>query len=437
MIQSYTFSLRDANSKVPTAIHFNVRYKKWGKKRLVYPTGLKVNSGQWNEKSQKLQHLSKSEVKRGTKDYTTEYNHKLNRLKSAADDIFYKYTNANRAITIPILREELNRAMGEATNADAGFVGFMKKFIEEAKIGVNSGTGRKISESTIKLYNNAYGVLLGFAKKKRRSLEYEDITLDFYHDFKSYLIKDKNYATNTIARLIKIIKAVLNAATERGLNTNLDYKKKGFKVVWEKSDSIYLNENELTEIFKLDLSEEPRLDKVRDMFLIGCYTGLRFSDFTQLRSDQIEDNFITIITQKTNQEVIIPLHPVVSAIIEKHNGELPRSISNQKMNDYLKEVAEKVPSLKKEVKIKITKGGKAVVMMQRKCDLVSSHTARRSFATNAYMREIPPFVIMGITGHTTEKSFFAYIKMTPKDKAKLLKSYWEKQATMEVVKKTA
>src|SRR5690606_27162726 len=109
----------------------------------------------------------------------------------------------------------------------------------------------------------------------------------------------------------------------------------------EESDTVYLSIKELERFEKLNLSATPRLDRVRDLFLIGCFTGLRFSDFTQINEENInfEKSMLLIRTQKTSERVAIPLHKTVKSILSKYKNKLPKSFSNQVMNNYIKEVA--------------------------------------------------------------------------------------------------
>jgi integrase len=212
----------------------------------------------------------------------------------------------------------------------------------------------------------------------------------------------------------------MNEATERGINKNVEFKKKKFKKVTEDTDKIYLNTTELEKLYQLDLSQKVKLEKVRDLFIIGCYTGLRFSDFIQIKQENIfESNKIKIRTQKTGEMVIIPLHRFVREIMGKYDGNIPEPISNQKMNDYLKETA-KLAGLNELIEASITKGGKLVKTAIEKYNLVMTHTARRSFATNLYMADVPSITIMKITGHKTEKNFLRYIRMSQEENANKL-----------------
>jgi integrase len=171
----------------------------------------------------------------------------------------------------------------------------------------------------------------------------------------------------------------------------------------------------------MNLKTQPRLDRVRDLFIIGCYTGLRFSDLKQLKDENLTDNRtrIRIRTEKTGELVIIPLHPFVKAILRKHNGIPPEALTNQKMNDYLKEIGEWA-GIDETVVLHFTKGGQRVTETYKKYQLITTHTARRSFATNAYLQDVPTISIMKITGHRTEKSFMKYIKISQEDNANKL-----------------
>ena len=128
----------------------------------------------------------------------------------------------------------------------------------------------------------------------------------------------------------------MKAANEQELTDNTKYQL--FKNVSEESQAVALSEDELDTLASFDFSHSPRLERTRDLFLVGCWTGLRFSDFTRIREENIKDGMITIQQQKTNEFVTIPLHPVFLRIWEKYNGNLPGNISNQKFNDNLKDV---------------------------------------------------------------------------------------------------
>ncbi len=154
------------------------------------------------------------------------------------------------------------------------------------------------------------------------------------------------------------------------------------------------------------------------------YTGLRFSDLIQVRKENIinDGKQIKVRTEKTGEIVIVPIHKFVKEIISKYDGSLPAAISNQKMNDFLKEIS-KLAELFTNVKTAITRGGKTQYEINQKFELVSTHTARRSFATNAFLKDVPSLSIMKLTGHRTEKSFMKYIRISQEENANKLLSH--------------
>jgi integrase len=149
-----------------------------------------------------------------------------------------------------------------------------------------------------------------------------------------------------------------------------------------------------------------------------------------LKPSHFRDGYIHLDQFKTMDPVIIPIHATVQRIIDKYNGTLPKSISNQKSNDFLKEMGKMVPCLSLTVSKTVTKAGLSVTTNYSKWELISTHAARRSFATNEYLAGTPAISIMGVTGHRTEKSFLRYIKLTPNEHAKLMKMHWDKRAEL-------
>jgi integrase len=167
--------------------------------------------------------------------------------------------------------------------------------------------------------------------------------------------------------------------------------------------------------------------------LLVVIQACAFSDYSILKPEQIRDGFIETKQVKTGDSVVIPIHPTVEKILKKYGGKLPPSLSNQKTNDHLKELGKLLPSLQKTTTKTFTKGGVKVTETYHKWELVSSHTARRSFATNEYLAGMQTVTIMAITGHRSEKSFLGYIKLTPNEHAKLLKSHWDKRNNLKAV----
>lgn len=413
-----SFYLKDNKANVPTLIYARINL---GGCKFKYYTKEKINPKDWNN--------DKQEARKTLNGYAS-FNHLLTEIKSTIFTVCNEFRVKNDTPPIEEIKSALDAKLNptrKPKNETQDFFTFFKNIIDDSKSGarLNPITGKPISPNTIKTYVTTYQHLSDFQKTIRKKIDFNSIDLDFYSDYTKYLTTTKNLASNSLGKHIQIIKLIMNDATERGLNTNLDFKSKRFITIREKVDSIYLNEKELLAMGSLDLSNEPRLEKVRDMFLIGCYTGLRFSDFSTLNPNDIENDMIRIIQQKVKQPVIVPIHDKVKEIVLKYNGVLPKAISNQKMNDYIKEVGEKIECLQHKVSITYTKGGQSITRINEKYKEIVTHTARRSFCSNEYLAGTPVISIMAISGHKTEKAFMKYIKLTPNEHAKILSLSWE------------
>jgi integrase len=253
--------------------------------------------------------------------------------------------------------------------------------------------------------------------------------MDFYKKFTLYLQKDLQNAVNTAGKYIKNLKALLRESYDRKYHTNTIFQNRKFKVLSEDSDTIALSEEEIQKIYDCDLSNDERLDRVRDTFIVGCWTGLRYSDLSRLTKDNVKGDDIFIAQQKTKEfspeSLVIPITDVVRAIfnkyLEKEGAILPRILTDQKMNAYLKEVGEKagLTDLVPDKPRKQSKDERTIVPEYLK---LTVHTARKSYATNLFLRGNEPIDIMKITGHKTEKEFMRYIKMTKKSAADRIRS---------------
>lgn len=212
----------------------------------------------------------------------------------------------------------------------------------------------------------------------------------------------------------------MGEAVEQELTNNIAFRSKRFVVLKEEVDNIYLTINELKKMYKLDLSAKPQHERARDLFLIGAFTGLRVSDFNDLKPEniikRIDGYRLKVDTKKTGQKVIIPLHPIVVEILGKNNGKPPKNMADQTINYKIKEVGEMAELDEMESTSK-SKGGLKVSQYVPRYNLIKTHTARRSFCTNAYLAGVPVIDIMAISTHTTESSFMKYIKVTKEQQA--------------------
>jgi integrase len=414
-----TYLLRDPKAKKPTPITCVVRFDN---QRINAGTGFKVLPSHWNLKTNRVKNV----VDAIDKD---DINNFLNDLEGAIKEIISEL-RSKRSLTHDTVRTRIDQFLKPAAKlvepTEPALFTFITEFIQTAPNRVNPDTGKHVERRTIQKYQTVLKVLREFALVYKQPVDFATIDLTFYDAFTAYLTSAKGFATNNVGKYVQTLKVFLNEATAKGINVKQDYRSRRFKVVKEDSDNVYLNEAELQLLSSLDLTKIARLERVRDLFLVGCYTGLRFSDLTNLRPEYIRNGLIRIEQLKTSDKVVIPCHPIVEAMLVKYGGLLPRSISNQKMNDYLKELCQLAGLTSLESK-GMTKGGVRKVTSFEKWQMVSTHTARRSFATNMYLLGVPTITIMKITGHRTEKAFMRYIKLDEEQHAKIIAQHWQKQ----------
>ena len=389
-----------------------------GKKQYIplkYTTGMSITPCYWNDKP----HYRAKQ----TKEFSHEnFNNKLENLKNTVIDLKRELETKGKLPTPAMLRVELNKRLGKGAAVNRmSPISFMELFIRESEEGKRIGnTGRRISNSTVRDYKGTKSVFKKFLDHKGTSYSFDQLSTSFYKEFVSFMQK-KDYGNNTIGKHIKNLKVFLKEAYRRGLTSNESFKDEDFRVFQEDTQQVYLNEIELKKIYSHDFSDNSRLDKVRDLFLFACYTGLRFSDLSKISEENFVDgrSRIKVITTKTSELVDIPVHWMVRKIFGKYDGKIPATISNQKLNKYIKEVCEEAKINEKVIHVK-TKGGMRYEDKVEKHKLVTTHTARRSFATNMFLAGVSPLQIMKITGHRTEKAFLRYIRISQEDNAKKL-----------------
>lgn len=419
------FLLKEARVTGPTLILLFYRYET---KRFVTSTGQTIEPYQWDAKRQRAYTDPKIIKNKRERETNQTINAHLELYRSA----LLKVLNALQLAQVPIDNETLKQHLDTALNRvkrekpvveakTATFLGYIDQFISEAQDG---------KRLTIKSHRYAPITIKGFAKLKRtferytletgQGANYDDFSIEYYHRFKSWLT-DRGLTLNYIGALLKDFKLLLKQAYNEGLHQNTVFLHRDFKRIVEEVDNVYLTNDELNQLYDLDLTKHPRLDRIRDLFLIGCYTGLRFSDFSQLRPENITNNgrILTRRTLKTGGRVDIPLNPNVLAILAKYDGVPPRPITNQRMNLYLKELCQKA-GFEERVELSRTKGGTRENRVLPKWELVTTHTARRSFATNAFLAGLSTVSIMKITGHKSESVFMKYIKVSTEQNALLL-----------------
>jgi integrase len=287
------------------------------------------------------------------------------------------------------------------------------------------------SEVLIRKYRVLQKKLMRFQTHRKKPILIKDVNKRFKLEFSDYC-ESQQYSRITIQRDFAEVKTICIDARTKGVETSLELDKLSFPRL--KATNIFLTFEEITAIENIEQSKlTESLENTKDWLIISCYCGQRISDFMRFTKEMIRiengKSLIEFTQKKTGKIMTVPLHPKIIEILEKRNGSFPYAISDQKYNDYIKtvcEIAEITQVIKGSKKIETEPESgvyRKVSKEYRKCDLVSSHIGRRSFASNFY-GTIPTTYLIYVTGHSTEVMFLNYIGKSNKDLAMELTNYF-------------
>lgn len=405
-------------------------------KRFRYSTGLKVqNISNWDK--------GRLRIKNVADELDRQYvNTKLTSLQDFFEREYLKLSlDSEKKIEDIILRNICDIFFGRqkeiSTSKELTLLEFYNWFVIHYTKNPLMSTGKLLGQGTVKTYNNSANILKRFSKEVYK-VDFVTISEVFYNDFLQWL-QSQDYSTNYIGTQVKILKTMLSASYEKGLHDSIEHTKRYFKKPSESVDNIFLNTEELSRLENVNLKEAETvkisrflyltpaiLEKARDLFLISANTGLRVSDFNRLTKENIlslnGNDYIQIITKKNNKPLTIPINSIVKRILDKYNGLPPVGIPNQHINYAIKEVG-KLAEINSPVFKSEILAGKKIQKEYPKYKLITNHTGRRSFCTNAYLSEMPTIDIMAISGHSTEKVFYNYIKVSDLELAKKIASH--------------
>lgn len=367
-------------------------------KVLRYNPGAKVKAKYWDKKGMRAKFT-------GNHPEYVEVNRLINEIN---DTVLEIYQETKGDIDPETMRKEILYRTGQKERPQDAPIQiptlpeFAALFVEERKTAIAGKRG------TWKILQTVANYLEAFSDETGKPWTFEQIDHNFAHLFTNWLFS-RNFSTNYASKIFSVVRQFMHEAKRRKLHHNDSFT--DFSIKTEKSTKIALTFDELELLYDLELTDNRRLERVRDLFLIGCYTGLRYSDFSRIEPGHVVDvdgeMMLEITTQKTGDCVTIPFMPELEKLLSKYDYNPPR-ISGQKMNDYLKEVGQ-LANLSEKIRVVTHKGGKKQETSVEKWQLITTHVARRSFATNLYLLGIPAVNIMKITGHATEKQFMSYI----------------------------
>lgn len=423
------------SSKNPASLY--IRFKAGREIDLITSTGFHIDPKHWSNTRQSMKNIVEENpvIQAHNTDSKFKYD-KLNKNLNWLRDFVqtsYNDTQADGEIIDKKWLENLvvkcfNRPVNSDNDLNVFFVPYVEKYIENAPTRLRRKTNKPVSIETIKAYKSTLNKILVFEEYAKKKIKYKDLNLVFHREFMTFLNSEQGLDLKTVGNYIKNVKAIARQALLEGYPVHEEINHPEFFRTNSKTKAIYLTEQEINKIFKHDFSANERLSRVRDLFIVGLWTGQRIRDFKNIKAANIKEGYIEITTSKTGVDVVIPLHPQIIEVLNRWEGNFPASLSDQKFNEYVKEVGREVGLTY------LVSGSKINSETKRKeegefpkYELISSHICRRSFATNHYGK-LPTQTIMAITGHQSEKEFLGYIQTTPKEHAEKMNELWLKQA---------
>ena len=403
---NYTFKLKQPNGTKETLIYFRSFFNNESK-NFIYSTGEKIKPTEWDFEGRQPNDLNgrtkRAEIHRSVK-------MQLDRYSSFFTEIVNRYKNIDEELTVDILKQRFDEKFKKIT-VKSDFFRIYQEFLDEKE---NDYTGNSISNSTLERYKCNKNLLEDFESNSKVKISLGKFDNKLYNKFLKYCIEEKKHSANTLHRNVGLLKTFLLWALNKKYtyNNNFIAFKKPAKFT---TDEIALNYEQVELIYNYNLSENKRLEKVRDLFVFGCTTGMRFGNYSTISRSDVDGNFIRVIDLKSkSKNLAIPLNSISKSILEKYDYNLP-SITNQKMNEYIKEVFKKL-EFTDEIKKTMKYGDELVDQKAEFWTRISSHTARRSFITIMKNKRVPDKVIMSYTGHTSLEVFNAYYRPSEDDK---------------------
>jgi len=386
------FRLRTPSSP-NSGIELDFSNKVFKNRRFKYGTSEVIPTKHWNQRTMRA-NIGKSSGSL----YQSLIN--TNRKLDSLEIKLLNYMREYPATTAKTLKEHLEDETGvtelkvqKEKNNEEELFAFLDNMISD-----NSD----LKPNTIKGKRQTVNTLKSFQKDKKVDVNFETFDFLIFKKFKRYLTKDRDFRPNTVWKHVKDLKALMREAEKNKRTVHPDYRLGDFTAKEVETEKISLTDAEIDTLIDLDM-DSSGLGRSRDLFVIGALTGLRYSDFSTLKKEDIvhenDGDYIVKRQVKTSRIVKIPIASKVKAILNKYDGSPPPTVAPQVMNRNIKRICE--------------------VAGIDNADLVTTHTARRSFATNAYRDEenIPIIDIMMITGHKTEVEFLKYIVISPEEHA--------------------
>lgn len=392
-------------------------------KRIEFTTGYRIDANKWDTDKQRVKNgcsnklkQSASEINTSLLEYYTEIQSIFKRFE--VEDVMptpEQIKKAFNALHKPVSEEP--KPKKEALPCD--FFQVFDDFVEDC------GRQNNWTDSTFEKFAAVKNHLTNF----REGLTFEFFDERGLNDYVGYLRDVKEMRNTTIGKQLSFLKWFLRWAFKKGVHQNNAYDNYKPKLKSTQKKIIFLTWDELNRLreFKIP-SNKQALERVRDVFLFQCFTGLRYSDVFNLRRSDIKGDHIEVTTVKTSDSLIIELNNHSKAILDKYkdvafeNDKVLPVITNQKMNDYLKELAE-MAGIDEPIRQTYYKGNERIDEVTPKYALLGTHAGRRTFICNALALGIPPQVVMKWTGHSDYKAMKPYIDIADDIKANAMSKF--------------
>lgn len=353
---------------------------------------------------------------------SADINKELSRLEDLAQDVFKSFEVLNKIPDNKEYKISFNTQNGKNVGLASKERLFEDYFLEFIK---TQSSLNSWANGTIYKFNTLMKHLNSF----KEDLKLSDFNESFFTKFVDYQIKSLRLQNSSVLKNIKLLKWFLKWADKSGYLKNRDYLdfSARLKVVYDK-EVVYLTWDELMKVYSLNFPEGKKyLERVRDVFCFQCFTSLRYSDVAKLKREDIVDDVVKVVTEKTGDTIRIELNKYSRSILEKYkDDERPLPVpSNQKMNEWIKEVCF-LAGIDTPITSVYYKGAERIEEVHPKYELIGTHTGRRTFICNALTMGIPASTVMEWTGHSDYKAMKPYIKIADQEKAKAMKMFDEK-----------
>ena len=406
-----TFFLKQPTSDKETLILFSCYFKYEGKK-FVYSTGEKIKPIHWDFENNKPIKSGKNKSKE-SKSIETQ----LNRYKDCFRTVQASSKTTREEFTSDILKNSFDEEFKKAPSGKNLFYEAYDEFVDYKIKNMDW------SLSTIKRYKNIKNILQEFEKARGYKLNFNSINDKFHAEFTDYCMNERNHINNTYTRNLGLIKTFLYWAVERGYTYNKSFVKfKKKKRVVTQQIALTLKDLEFIMAQKYDTN---RLEKIRDVFVFSCVTGLRFGELKLINRENVnEDNILLKEEKESTKELrTIPLNDLSKYILNKYDYKLPL-IANQKHNEYIKEVFKKAGYTNLIEKV-TTKGKENIRITLPFYERISSHTARRTFITLMKKKGFSDKLIASYQRHRDLKTLNMYYQVDDESKNEAVKKTFD------------